>query len=139
MIRAQRELLALMLLFAGLAGCGPSGAATAPVKGKVLADGQPVTGGTLILSPADGLAAAPADGDVQPDGTFAIAGDGAAIGKHTVTYSAPPDEQADWDGYGKEPPVKASPFKGLVAKEPEVEIKAGDNDITIELVRGRLP
>ena len=120
-------------------GCGPGGAATAPVKGKVLAEGQPVTGGTLILSPTDGLVAAPADGDVQADGTFAIAGEGAAIGKHTVTYSAPPDEQAEWDGYGQEPPVKVSPYKGLVPKDPEVEVKADENDITIELVRGRLP
>ncbi len=131
--------LALVPIF--LTGCGPTGGAKGKVKGKVVANGQPVTGGSLTFSPA--VAALPAGGDVQPDGTFVIRtvglDDGAAIGKHTVTYTPPGDEQAEWDGYGTPPPVKVSPYKGLVPATPEVEVKAGQNEINIELVPGKTP
>jgi hypothetical protein len=138
--RFRGRWILLVAIAAVLAGCGPSGSAKGKVKGKVVANGQPVTGGSLTFSPTE--AALPAGGDVLQDGTFVIrtegVDDGAAIGKHTVTYNAPGDEQADWDGYGTPPPVKVSPYKNLVPATPEVEVKAGQNEITIELVPARV-
>jgi len=140
---SERPLLCLaaaVLLSLSVAGCGTaSGAPKGQVRGKIIAGGQPVTAGEVTFAPLEAaLEAAPATGAVQPDGTFVLStrkdGDGAAIGKHQVLYSAPPDEQAEWDGYGAEPPVKRSPYAGMVPKQNEVEIKAGDNEITIELV-----
>jgi hypothetical protein len=141
-LRAIRR-LALAILFAVLfAGCGQSGGAgLAPVRGKVVANGQPVTGGSLLFAPADGNIAQPATGAVNPDGTFVLGttdtDDGAAVGRHLVTYNAPPRTgQEDWDGYGTPPPEVVSPFEGFLPKPAEVEVKSGQNDLTIELVAG---
>ena len=135
--------LAPILLIALLAaGCGQTGGAKlAPVKGKVVANGQPVTGGSLLFAPADGDIAQPATGAINPDGTFVLgttdAEDGAAIGRHLVTYNAPPRTgQEEWDGYGTPPPEVVSPFEGLLPKSAEIEVKPGQNELTIELVAG---
>jgi hypothetical protein len=60
-------------------------------------------------------------------------GDGAAIGKHQVSYMAPLSEVTTSET--ADATVKLSPLEGLVVKEPELEVKAGDNNLTIELVR----
>jgi hypothetical protein len=125
-----------------LAGCNSDGMNKAPVSGKVLANGQPVTEGSLLFAPqaADGGADAgiPALGKVQQDGTFTLGtsgtSDGAVIGKHQVIYNPPRQDAPDWDGYGTPPAVKVSPFAGLVPKQAIIEVKAGKNEITIELV-----
>jgi len=121
------------------AGCGASGATTAPVKGKVTAGGQPVTGGEITLTPSEELKATIAGGTVQADGTFVLTtssqGDGAAIGMHDVSYSPPAQEQPEWDGYGTPPPTKASPYDGMMPKQTKVEVKPGDNELIIELVK----
>jgi hypothetical protein len=127
-----------MSLAISVTGCGTSGPALGKVKGKVTANGQPVTAGAIILHPATGLAATQASGGVGADGTFEITtekpGDGAAIGKHNVSYSAPGDERAEWDGYGTPPPVKVSPYKNLASSIKEFEVKSGQNELNIELV-----
>src|SRR5687768_9930418 len=66
--------LSLTFLIALLAaGCGQTGGAKlAPVKGKVVANGQPVTGGSLLFAPTDGDIARPATGAINPDGTFVL-------------------------------------------------------------------
>jgi hypothetical protein len=109
------------------------------VNGKIVANGQPVTAGQLTFNPVAGMEGATAAvGTVNADGTFELQtikpGDGAAIGKHTVSYTAPAPEGPEWDGYGTPPPMNHSPFEGMIPKENEVEVKAGNNDITIELV-----
>ncbi|MDX1946603.1 MAG: hypothetical protein SFU86_14470 [Pirellulaceae bacterium] len=121
-----------------LAGCGNK--SLAPVKGKVVSGGQPVTEGGLLFTPlAAGNTAAPATGIIQPDGTFTLGTegerDGAAIGKHQVKYTPPQPTGPEWDGYGTPPAKTYSPFHGFVPKETEVEIKAGENELTIELVK----
>lgn len=137
-----RAASALTLGLASLAsfGCAESGAAKGQVTGKVVFGGQSVTGGSLLFAPVEGVASEPATGIIQPDGSFVVStlaeGDGAAIGKHLVTYNAPPRSgQENWDGYGTPPPEKISPFEGLAPKEPHVEVKSGANDLTIELVK----
>ena len=133
------------LLVATVTGCGSGGAAIGKVNGKVVANGQPVTGGSLTFAPigsGNESPAPPANGQVKEDGTFVLStnaqGDGAAVGKHQVSYAWPARKgRENWDEQGTPPPETISPFEGLVIKPPgEVEIKPGTNDITIELVPG---
>lgn len=129
---------AALLACAALVGCGAGGAAKAPVKGKVVANGQPVTAGTVMFAPVGGQDNAVAvAGQIQTDGTFVMstdrAGDGVAIGKHQVSYSAPDAEVTETTD-GSDPVVKLSPYVNLVVQQPDVEVKAGQNDMTIELV-----
>jgi hypothetical protein len=134
-----------LALLIGLAGCS-GGQATAKVSGKVTHNGQPVTGGMLTFSPVASSSGAVtagkgATGEIKSDGTYVlttnIAGDGAVIGRHKVTFlpraAAAAEAPAAEPGKHDEAPA-ASPFKGLMPKEPEVEVKAGENAINIELV-----
>jgi hypothetical protein len=127
-----------------LAGCADSSAhPTARVTGKVMYDGQPVTGGALTFSPESTGAAEPgkiAVGNVAPDGSFTLStykeNDGAVVGKHHVTYAAPagelPPGKEEW-APGEEP--TKSKFADLAPKAPDVEVKRGANDLVIELTR----
>ena len=78
-------LLGLLLL----AGCGPRRPATAPVRGSVTYQGEPVTAGKIAFYPEHGR---PALGVIGPDGTYRLTtfepGDGALLGKHRVTIQA---------------------------------------------------
>jgi len=139
-VRVCFVVLALGFLMTA-SGCPKGGAAykTAPVKGKVIYNGQPVTSGGIHFQPiaVEGAAATnpgqPANGQVQSDGTFVLStykeGDGAVVGKHKVSY-IPASRGAE--SYEDKP--EPSPYLGLVPKEQEVEIKPGQNEITIELV-----
>jgi hypothetical protein len=129
-----------------VAGCGgASGPPTAPVKGKVTFEGQSVTGGNVtfapIAEPGKLESGAPATGAVQSDGSFVLGtnteSDGAVIGKHRVSYSPPPEsgEAPEWDGVGAPPAAAKSPYLGLIPSQQEVEVKSGDNEVTIDLVR----
>lgn len=118
-------------------GCGGNHA-TAPVSGKVTAEGTAVTGGTITFVPiGDGKTppGKPASGAIQSDGSFKLTtyepNDGAVVGKHQVSFSPPPVEsKAGPDGHAAE--VKG-PYDGFVAKVQEVEVKSGNNDLTIEV------
>jgi hypothetical protein len=114
-------------------GCGASDKAS--VKGKVIHDGQPVSGGSITFAPIASAdkAGKPATGKVQSDGSFVLgteeASDGALIGRHNVVYRPPAAASENAD------PNVRSPYHGLVPKESEVEVKAGQNEVSIELVR----
>lgn len=122
-------------------GCGGSSGEfkVAPVKGKVIFNGQPVTSGSIHFRPVavqgakEGMQGKPASGQIQSDGTFVLTtfrqGDGAIVGKHEVSY-IPATGGAET--YEQQP--EKSPYLGLVPKEKEVEVKPGTNEITIELV-----
>ncbi|HEX5103556.1 MAG TPA: hypothetical protein VFV87_07085 [Pirellulaceae bacterium] len=144
-LRLRRPAAAAVLHLAlGLVvGCGGSGPAKAPVKGKVLAGGQPVTAGRLTFAPADGIdGAVPIVGQIQTDGTFVMStdrpGDGIAIGKHLIAYTAPDAEVTETEN-GADPIVKLSPYARLVVQQGEVEVKPGENDLIVELVPGAPP
>src|SRR5688572_28324839 len=84
---------AIVLLLAASVGCGGSSTKMAPVAGKVLLDGEPVTIGYVTTMP---LAGPGAKGVIQPDGSFVLGtlteSDGASIGAHRVSiasYSMP--------------------------------------------------
>ncbi|EAQ77745.1 hypothetical protein DSM3645_25287 [Blastopirellula marina DSM 3645] len=101
----------------------------APVTGKVMYQGQPVTAGTIMFTPigsGEMTPGKPAGGKIQEDGTFSLMsynpGDGAKIGPCRVTFS-PPQVSTGRN------------INGLMPKEREVEVTEGKNDITIELVK----
>ncbi len=84
-IRSRRVLsvtaMAGLLL---LGGCGDS-RSLAPVTGRVLYNGKPLTSGTVFFQPEAGQ---PATGEIQPDGAFTLRtrgeGDGAVVGRNKV-------------------------------------------------------
>lgn len=132
--------LASALVIGSLVGCGTGGPATMPLTGKVVYDGKPVTGGSLTFAPTgDGAAIAassPVISQVNPDGTFKV-DTGAVLGKHRVLYAPPYRAQVEWDGKGTPPEQPKSPFDGLSPKSEEIDVKAGANDVTIELVAAK--
>lgn len=130
----------ILLLALAISGCGETTSEKAQVKGKVTLNGEPVKGGTILLAPLS-ASGETASGEVQPDGTFTLStaqsGDGAPIGKNRVSYKPPvtaTEPPEDWDSSKGDPPREKSPYEGMVAKEGELEIKQGNNDITIVLV-----
>ncbi|HTN76801.1 MAG TPA: hypothetical protein VL096_16190 [Pirellulaceae bacterium] len=140
-MRSMKFAIAGVVLLLFVTGCGTGGPATSPVSGKVVQGGKPVEGGSLTFAPADDAKpiadSSPVITQVNADGTFKLT-QGAVAGKHRILYSPPNiDWQApEWDGKGTPPQAPKSPYAGLVPKVPDVEIKSGPNDITIELVAG---
>ena len=132
--RAASLLLPCLILL----GCGRGyELPTAPVSGKVLVDGQPVTKGQVIFAPEGGRAAT---GILGPDGTFTLStyrpNDGAVVGKHTVTVISA-ERAADAD-----PEDIDAPMRWLVPRrysDPgtsglEFEVKAeGSNQANFDL------
>lgn len=118
-------------------GCGDtSGQKLAPVKGKVVFDGQGVSGGTLTFRPLSstntGTPGKPASAEVQQDGSFALMtfkpGDGATVGKCEVSFLPALPTPKDYDDKPKLPA-----WVGTAPKTKQVEVKPGQNDFTIEL------
>lgn len=125
-----------------LAGCGDGDQfETAPVSGTVTLNGEPVTAGTIMLSPiSDGdsqLTGKGAAGPVQEDGSFVLTtyeeGDGAILGKHRLAYAAPMTAQAAPAGAHGGP--ARSPYYGAKPKTTEVEITSSDNVLEVELTK----
>jgi hypothetical protein len=118
--------LAALALF----GCGPSRdpnlPPTANVSGKVIYQGEPVTVGTVTFHPeGDGN---PAVGLLGEDGTFSLStyapGDGAVVGKHSVTIDIPPplDGTSPEDAFSVPDPYtspETTPLKVEVSEEGE--------------------
>jgi len=76
----------------------------APVKGKVLIDGQPLKFGSVGTRPPFGRGA---HGEIQSDGTFELftyrPHDGALVGQHKISIAAydPNGKKDPESGYGK--------------------------------------
>lgn len=130
-------------ILVGTVGCGKSGSEyeVAPVKGKVIYNGEPVNEGAIHFQPLSeaegksGITGRPATGAVLKDGTFVLSTygeeDGAVIGKHRVRYMPVIVGAKSYDDV-----PTPSPYAGLVPKTDEVDIAAGPNEIEIELVKG---
>jgi len=109
-----------------LGGCGPPpkplGAATLPVRGKVVYRGRLVTRGTVTFEPEG--AGKEAFGEIGPDGAFVLStygkDDGAVAGGHRVSVS----------NAGKSVPLK---FASPAASGVEVEVRGGQTEYTIKL------
>ena len=127
--------LGLCLLSCSLAAVAGCGSSYYPVRGKVtLEDGAALAQGMVVFENAEGTQMA--RGMVRPDGSYELStrkpGDGVKPGRYRALVSAldltdVPDEQ-------KRLPfdIKYTRFQtsGL-----EVEVKAGKNDVPIELSR----
>ena len=127
-VAASTSLVLVVLL--GLGGCGGNSASlsvsTAPVKGKVTYKGIPLTRGSISFEPESG--GREANGNIQPDGTFALTtykeGDGAVIGTNRIAISST-------SRVGKSAvPVK---FRNYSSSKIEVEVAADKTDYLIEL------
>ncbi|MCI0461438.1 MAG: hypothetical protein L0Z62_31190 [Gemmataceae bacterium] len=132
--RLWQTTLFCLVFSVALVGCGGAGN-LAPVSGTLKYKGEPVKGGTLMFSPTGegGQTGKPTSASVKEDGAFKT-GEGALVGRHRVTYTPPEqkltEEQRTNPKYIAPPP----PYMNLVAKPAEVEVKSGDNTITLELV-----
>ena len=88
----MQRTIALVMVVVGLqlAGCGPGGPSTVPVKGKVLHNGQPLSEGTVTFVPETAGQPEPV-GSIGADGSYQLAtGDkpGAPVGKYKVVVRA---------------------------------------------------
>jgi predicted small lipoprotein YifL len=117
-----------------LAGCGQKNPLTAPVKGKVALNGQPLKSGNVITLPSNGRGA---HGAITSDGSFELGtftkDDGAIIDTHKVAVVALVDG------------VRTEPEGGAKLLVPEryanpqssgltIEVKAGEvNELTLDL------
>jgi hypothetical protein len=134
--------LRMMFLLACIvvgAGCGSS-AATAPVRGKVLLDGKPLSKGTIRFESAGNRAATGkiVDGEIVEVTTYS-SGDGAPIAKHKIAVWA--TEEASND------PGKANYMAGKSLIDTsynnpehsglEATIDSGQNIIELRLVTKR--
>ena len=143
---ASRWSLLAILATALISGCGGGNAdnkPTATVTGKVTYNGQPVPGGSLLFSPIrdakSNMPGKAGQATIKSDGTYSVTtytdGDGAVIGSHRLSFSAPAvaQPQAPAGGHVAAPPP--SPYDGLSPKQAEVAVVKGDNKIDIELVK----
>jgi hypothetical protein len=121
----------------GVIGCKSSHELeTAPVSGKVMLDGKPVTSGTVTFVPSRGRAA---KGEVNSAGKFTLStyrdADGAIVGHHQAAVMV---LRADIPKTGPEQnqPIMAIPSRYGVAEESglKYEVKPGQaNEFTLEL------
>lgn len=120
----------ILIMVAGITGCGSDNFPTAPASGTVICQGKPVSGGMVYFSPIgtggkSAVTGKPASGSVGDDGKFVLTtyqdGDGAVIGQHHVIYSPPLS-----DG-----PAPKFPCAGSVPADQTV--KAGKNEFTVDL------
>ena len=126
----------LLTLGCCLAGCSEKPFPLAKASGICNCEGQPMSGGLLILSPIHDpathgdkrLVGKPAQGLIQPDGTFVLStygtNDGAVIGRHSVYLNLGVLDDDD-----PEPPCKFAP-ENLV-----IEITPGNNQLEINLTK----
>lgn len=116
-----------------MAGCG-GGAnqlETAPVTGKVLFKGKPLTGGTIMFHPKK--EGNPATGEIRSDGSYTLttyrAHDGAVLGEHVVTILPAGAEGAPPPLPGAEAEQSGIPERYTDAKTSPLraEVKPGEN------------
>jgi hypothetical protein len=140
-IACHRSLYVVIVLVPACIGCHKSGPAIAPVKGKVLLDGKPMTKGTVITMPAAGRGA---KSPIASDGSFQIGTftktDGAIVGTHraaVVAYEPPPNAGPE------------SPFGTLLVPKKYISPEAsgltidvppeGKNDVVLNLTTAPEP
>lgn len=118
-------------------GCGKKGEFdTAPLKGTVTYNGEPVTEGTIDIIPAPGatqqMVGKPAAATVNADGTFTAgtygSSDGVVPGVKRIRYSAPlPPDTAEG---AKMPPSK---YLGMEIEPAEIEVGTDGGEFSFEL------
>lgn len=114
-------------------GCGGSGGIV--VKGKVEADGKPVTNGMLNITQkiGDGKTGATAAAKIGANGEFVTPPE-VKEGPAKITFVSPGPEFPA--GYTPKPsePAPESPYSKMKVKDEEIVIKSG-TPLTIELIK----
>jgi len=135
--------LLVALAVATAAGCGGgSPFSVAPVRGKITyADGTPIQAAQVRISfvpqdaaPAGNAHPSPAEGVLEPDGTFASLttyrpGDGAMVGAHKVTVAALDEHEQLLAGF---PARYADPAKTPLS----VTVERSGNDFQLTVEKG---
>ena len=110
---------------------------TAPVSGRVLLNGKPLSTGTVTFVPNRGRVA---NGDIQSDGTFELSTyrshDGAIVGSHKAAVLVLRPDIDPTVGPERDKPPMLIPPRYATAEESglKYEVKAGqDNKFTLEL------
>jgi hypothetical protein len=130
-LRAFRAPAVAIVLLAA-ASCGPAGPKLHPVKGKVLYEGNPAAGASVVFEPVDGSGdTAKPSGLVGPDGSFTLTtyphGDGAPAGEYVVLVTWYPENARELDHPKNKLPARyADPMRTTV---PKVTVQAGPNDL----------
>jgi hypothetical protein len=93
--------LAVLFFAVSILGCGDSGPALSPVKGKITKGGKPLASVGITFTPLEGgLSSA---GLTDAEGNFVLVSSagraGAVVGKHRAVLSAKPAEAAGPVGY----------------------------------------
>jgi len=122
-MRVRASLFAIGL--AALVACGCGGQRMAPVKGRVVFNGQPVKDAAVTFSPAGAPeqkeTGKPGTGFTDENGDFVLSTfknfDGAIVGKHGV--------HVEIDA--------TNPTKCKLTKDLTLEVKSGQNDFTIDM------
>jgi hypothetical protein len=124
-----------------LNGCGSNLYQMAPVRGRVICQGKPATGGVVIFQPIDdpektgrpgGYPGSASSGSVGEDGTFTLtsidgkSGNGALLGPHRLIFQAPPTTR---------PPITADD-RAILSPQ---ELKALEEDIARRPIYPPLP
>ena len=122
----------LMLLAALVSGCSGSGAAVAPVNGRVTLDGAPLAGARIRFQP-EASGGSPSYGTANQNGHYVLGykrgQPGALIGRHTIRI-----EPGAHDDPENESKPRALPPRYNTASELREDVKAGeDNVIHFEL------
>lgn len=123
-----------------VAGCSGGGTPeTAPVSGKVIFEGEPVTNATVTFTPEAGR---PATGSIDGEGRFSLStfrpNDGAVPGRHRVTFGStaevPMPGTPEAKGAKADKPPFPKRYAGLSTTDLEIDVPAeGLADLTIEL------
>jgi hypothetical protein len=127
-----------LAIVAATAGCRNANELdTAPVSGRVVLNGKPLSRGSVTFVPNRGRVA---NGDIQPDGTFELStyrsGDGAIVGSHKAAVLILRPDIDPAVGPERDKPLMLIPPRYATAEESglKYEVKAGqNNDFTLEL------
>jgi hypothetical protein len=104
----RRSVIGVLMVLAGLVGCGATGPPMAPVRGVVTFDGKPLQSGNVVFIPEIGGKFA--SGEISSDGAYCLTtfeeGDGALVGNHRIMVSA-----VHFPGGNESPAVPLIPFR----------------------------
>lgn len=120
------------------ASCGDGGPTLYPVSGKVLFNGQPVEGATVVFVPvgSDDATALKPSGAVQTDGSFTLStyphGDGAPAGDYVVLVTWYPPDARQRVEEEEEAPTPKLPARYSDAQQSPLKATVRDGPTELE-------
>jgi hypothetical protein len=132
LIRSMAVLAFIAVCLLACASCGGNGPALHPVRGKVLVDGRPAAGATVVFQPVqDSAEALKPSGRVGDDGTFRLDsyphGQGAPAGEYIVLVTWFAADPRDPDNLKNKLPARYGERDKTPL--PRTTVKNGSNDL----------